>query len=199
MRAIFVLMFSSFLPAIHCRKHNDQPPPDNSYGLPNATQTGANIFACRINGNNWVLKKLSSYNVGTSWSTSNNRDTLAFWASGSPDTILSLIRFSINRKIQQGVTYRLNDTITAMATALKLNATCGPSSGYGGLQWGKAMDGFVAISKFSGTYSIPACCSHGDYDAKSIIAGTFGFVIAIPGCDSMKVTDGRFDINYSQY
>jgi len=157
------------------------------------------MFACRINGNNWILQKLNSYKLGTTYSTSNNRDTLAFWASGSPDTILNLIRFSIYSKIKQGITYRLNDTTKAMATTLKLNAACGPSSGYGGSQWSKVTDGSVTISKFSGTYSIPACCSHGDYDANSIIAGTFSFVIAIPGCDSIKVTDGRFDINYSQY
>lgn len=196
MRAIFILVFSSFFLAIHCRKHH-QPPPDNIYGLPNATQKGANMFACRVNGVNWILKK--QYQLRTSFHRTNSRDTFSFSSTGIPDSILDFITFSINSKIQQGASYRLNDTTIAMTTALRSQAACGPTSGYGGSQWSKAVDGTITISKFSGTYSIPACCTFGDYDANAIVAGTFNFVIAIPGCDSIKVTDGRFDINYSQY
>ncbi len=36
-----------------CKK-DTTPEADNTYGLPNASQTGANILACRINGKNWV-------------------------------------------------------------------------------------------------------------------------------------------------
>ena len=40
---LFLFSFSQ------CRK-NTGTPTDNPYGLPNATQTGANIFACRVSG-----------------------------------------------------------------------------------------------------------------------------------------------------
>jgi hypothetical protein len=38
-------------------------PPTTDNGLPLATQTGANIFACRVNGVNWIAKN-SIYNRG---------------------------------------------------------------------------------------------------------------------------------------
>ena len=159
MRALFILIISSFFLAINCRKHNQQPP-DNIYGLPNATQTGANMLACRVNGVNWILKK--QYNLRTSFRRTNSRDTFSFSSTGMPDSIFDLITFSINSKIQQGASYRLNDTTKAMTTALRFQAACGPTSGYGGAQWCKAVDGIISISKFSGAYSIPACCSVGD-------------------------------------
>jgi hypothetical protein len=37
----------------NCHK-NSNPAPDNPYGLPNATQTGAGVFAYRINGVNAI-------------------------------------------------------------------------------------------------------------------------------------------------
>jgi hypothetical protein len=198
MRTFIVLILSSFFLAIHCKKNN-QPPPDNPYGLPNATQTGANTFGCRVNGTNYVLEKLGGQYIRTSFLKSNNRDTLTFSVKGKPDNIFDLIGFTINSKIQQGATYRFNDTTKAIATTLKSFASCGVEVVLDIPQLSKAVDGFINISKFSGTYSIPPCCSRGDLDANAIIAGTFNFIIAIPGCDTIKVTDGRFDINYSNY
>jgi hypothetical protein len=37
-----------------CNKDDDGP--DNPYGLPNATESGANTFGCLINGEPWVAK-----------------------------------------------------------------------------------------------------------------------------------------------
>lgn len=178
-----------------CKKAKE-PPPDNPYGLPNATQTGANIFACRVNGKNWTVK---SRNLSTSYRRSNNRDTFSFGGLGLPDSILSLISISIKEKIREGASFRLNDTTNAFAATFRINALCGPTSGYGGAQWNNSSDGHLAITRFTGIYSIPSCCTYGSYDTNAIVAGTFNFVVAIPGCDSIKVTDGRFDINYSQY
>ena len=38
-----------------CHKEKN-PPPDNPYGLPNATEDGHGLFACRINGVNTIAK-----------------------------------------------------------------------------------------------------------------------------------------------
>lgn len=181
-----------------CRKHRTTPA-DNPYGLSNATQTGANIVGCRINGINWMLKKINSNNLHTSWSYSNDRLPLTIAASGTPTIIADQIAITINSEVREGATYSFKDTTQATASIFRLDAPCGATSGYGGAQWTKAIDGSVTITRHSGSYRVPTGYSHGDYDEQSIIAGVFNFVIAIPGCDSIKVTDGRFDINYSLY
>ena len=48
------IVFSSVLCFTQCRKHRTKPKPDNPYGLPNATQTGAGVFACLINGQKFI-------------------------------------------------------------------------------------------------------------------------------------------------
>lgn len=53
----FILAFAS------CKKEKHGPPPDNPYGLPNATTEGKNIFACRVNGQNWI-SETGIYNMG---------------------------------------------------------------------------------------------------------------------------------------
>ena len=96
---------------------------DNSYGLPNAIQTGANIFACRINDSNWITKA-SILNLGTSFFRSNNRDTLKLSGSGSLNRVLDVISFSVFDKIQTGKSYRLNDTTKAFVNTLVDKAIC---------------------------------------------------------------------------
>ena len=171
---------------------------DNPYGLPNATQTGANIFAFRVNDSNWITKS-SIYNLGTSFSSNNNRDTLRLSGSGSLNRALDVVSFLIFDRIQTGKSYRLNDPTKAFVNTLRLFASCGPTTGYGSAQWNKVTDGNLTITKFSGIYTVPSCCTYGTYDPCAIISGTFNFIISIPNCDTIKVTDGRFDINYSSY
>jgi hypothetical protein len=119
--------------------------------------------------------------------------------SGSSNRALEVITFSIFNRIETGKSYRLNDSTKALVNTLRLFADCGLISGYGDSQWNKAVDGTITITKFTGNYTVPGCCTVGNYEQNSIISGIFNFIIAIPNCDTIKVTDGRFDINYSQY
>jgi len=171
---------------------------DNPYGLPNATQTGSNIFACRVNDSNWITK-VSSSTLHSSFRTNNGRDTLGLSGSGSSNRLLETIAFSIFDRIQTGKSYRVNDSTKGLVNTFRLFANCGQTSGYGGAQWNKAADGTITITKFTGTYTVPSCCTYGTFERNSIISGTFNFIIPIPNCDTIKVTEGRFDINYSQY
>jgi hypothetical protein len=54
MRKITIYLLFTLLLAIACNKDDDGS--DNSYGLPNATQGGANTFGCLINGEPWVAE-----------------------------------------------------------------------------------------------------------------------------------------------
>jgi len=171
--------------------------------LPEATQTGANIFACRINGNNYIVPDPDGINLGTSYLTSKTRDTLGIGASGvftdKSNAPIDEIWIQIDTQVVAGNTYRLNNTAKASAYLSYVSFPCGAGGGYGGGAGFFAYDGYVTITRYSGTYSIPSCCDQGNYDANAIIAGTFNFIVAFPHCDTLRVTDGRFDINYSQY
>jgi len=171
---------------------------DNPYQLPNATQSGSNIFACRTNDSNWIAK-LSIYTLKTSFLTSNSRDTFSVAASGAINNILNTISISIFDKVKTGSTYNLTDTNKVRVNTLRLFAPCGPTVGYGGSQWNSAVSGKITITKFTGTYFVPSCCTYGTYEPNSIISGTFNMIIPIQGCDTIKIAHGRFDINYSQY
>jgi hypothetical protein len=59
-----------------CQKSN-KVPPDNPYGLPNATQEGDNIFACLVNGQTYI-----AYYDGVMTKASYINDTLGL--TGSP-------------------------------------------------------------------------------------------------------------------
>lgn len=195
-KSIILLALPFFLVSSKCNK-GAVAPADNPYGLPNATQTGANIFACRINDSNWIRSPFEDI-VGTSFHKSNGRDTFGIGAEGQSGLLTSM-GITIFERIKEGASYRLNDTTKAIVNMLRLFADCGPTVGYGGVQWNRAYDGNLTITHFSGTYTVPSCCSFGSYDPNSIVSGTFNFIIAIPNCDTLKVTDGRFDINYSQF
>jgi hypothetical protein len=61
---LFLLLFMIVSSSSLCKK-NQGPTPDNPYGLPNATQTGAMVFACRINGYSWNSKGYFPYINGS--------------------------------------------------------------------------------------------------------------------------------------
>jgi hypothetical protein len=172
---IFTLLLLS---CIACKKHK-QPGPDNSYGLPNATQTGANIFACLKNGEPWI-SKTTSYDMGA-----NISDT-SFGVGGrrSPSSISSEM-FSIgvtDDKIAQGSVYRLSDTARHFARYDGINVSCfTPTGGYGSVSV-KAYDGELKLTKVD--------------TIKKILSGTFWFNVKTDYCDTMKITEGRFDIRY---
>jgi hypothetical protein len=181
-----------------CKKTN-KTLADNAYGLPNATETGANIFACRVNDSNWIMPNAYLSEIGTSYSGSNNRDSLWFFARGASNFTFYSIRFSILGVIKTGSEFRLNDTTKTFADADAVFLNCKPSDTYGDHESLTAIDGNILFTKFSGTYNVPDCCSRGNYDPNAIISGKFNFTVVFPGCDTIRVTDGRFDINYSQF
>ena len=173
---------------------------DNPYGLPNATQTGVNMISCRINDSNWFSKE-SSFSLGTSFSRNNNRDTLYYFGSPTSNSysLLYNIRFQIFDRIKTGLVYLLNDSTKAIVTCERVSIGCDASATNGEFAWENAINGNITFTRFSGLYTVPTCCTHGSYDPNAIISGTFHFNLPFSNCDTIRVTDGRFDINYSNY
>ncbi len=157
-----------------CKKDKiTEPAPDNPYGLPNATQTGANIFACRVNGVSWI-SKTDIYNLGASISN----DTLNLGGGGG-GLLMNGLGFSI-KQIQQGQSYLLNTTIYPSGNVFITNAI------------NSCVSGTLNARTISGTLILTI------YDlTNKIVSGKFSCTIPIPQCDTLKITDGRFDIKYN--
>jgi hypothetical protein len=166
---IFIITSSSS----KCKK-NEGPPADNPYGLPNATQTGAMVFACRINGQSWNATRYFPYLDGKI----GNDTALAFANLGNSDFFLN-ITLTVCGNLHINQTYPLNDT-TKTRFYFSTDSTCLGISG-------NVVKVFIA----NGSVTLTRIDS-----VSKIISGIFAFNIPIPSCDSLQVTYGRFDINY---
>ncbi len=168
--------------------------PDDSNSLPPETQTGAGTFACKINGVVWKYKdpnyEVLSTKPKTSWSFDPNFFGGAFeidgvrYLDGQNETdLLTLFSDSIptyTEKIIEGKSrkfgLRYHDYINK-------NYLCEDiSSGPLGDSTNFFSAGKLVITKF-------------DKTAK-IVSGTFYCTIKQTGCDSLKISDGRFDLKY---
>ncbi|MBK0383654.1 hypothetical protein I5M32_11860 [Pedobacter sp. SD-b] len=173
-KSIFFLLVLSFLftTGMKCKKENNLDPD----GLPKATQTGANVFACKVNGENWISSK-SIYDIGGSI----RHDTLVVSGSNpSGETFFETYIIRINKFSNKKNQYQLIDTINYAEYAT--NKNCFKiSQGYG-VGSAKSTDGQIIFTKVD--------------TQKKILSGTFWFNIPTDYCDTLHITDGRFDIRY---
>lgn len=171
----------SFLPAtalalLLAQCHQDPPVPAKPEDLlPPATQTGAGTFGLLLNGQPWT--------PSGSFGPSNYRLIYDPTYAGGE---LEIRVYRINKTVDQ---YFLisGAPISKVGTYSIDNKTCGVyhNSGVSGPCYeysnapGLTGRGQLVISKLDLT--------------QNIIAGTFAFNLWQPGCDTVKVTKGRFD------
>ncbi len=169
------LIFTCFCFA-QCKKHIHTPTPDNPYGLPNATQTGAGVFACRINGVNAIAK--NDINSVGGW-MSKNRDTLSVGGIFRKVFFQQIAFGSLDKDREVKNVYPIEDS-TTMYFLFSTDSTC---------RGGGA--NVINIHQATGTVVFTKIDT-----VKTIVSGTFSCRIPIPDCDTLNVTDGRFDITY---
>jgi len=166
------IVFSVVFCLSQCRK--DNPKPDNPYGLPNATQWGAGIFACLINGQKYIAKRRPGYIDGTVIVG----DTLYVSAYSTQKFQYTSILIYIKNFTHETKDYSI-DSIN-IGVACYSDSTC---LGFAGSTTSFSKTGNIVITKFDTTHRI--------------VSGTFdGFTFPIPGCDTLYVTNGRFDYHY---
>lgn len=145
--------------------------------LPSATQTGANTFGCLLNGQPWTPRG------------SNGTDNYkviydAGYAGGSLD--IRAYRYppgqTDNQYIGMGGApiakpgiYSLDGTTAGVYYSSGIKGPCFEYYNAPGL----VMKGQLTVTRL-------------DLRA-GIVAGTFAFTLSQPGCDTVKVTQGRFD------
>jgi hypothetical protein len=175
------LLFTISILSFQCKKGN----PDSDKGLPPASQTGQDIFACRVNGEPWISER-GRPNLGGGFANGST-DSLVIYSKRKKEDKLTIERFFLylnGSYIKNIATYQLNDSLKKYALYLTLgdNQCITSSGGYGNPGERKSIDGKLNFTKV-------------DTEDK-IMAGTFEFTIVTDFCDTLKITDGRFDIKY---
>ena len=183
------IVLSCVLFFTRCTK--EPTPIDNGFGLPNATETGANTFGCLITG----IGPVDTPIVSTFISDNNPNDPLAAssgngaWVNGDTLTIAGFsqkgsyfksIQFTIIGDLQPNAIYTI-DSVTTIGTAVTYS-TCTGVSLY--TTTSIADSGTIQLTSFD--------------TVNKIVSGTFTCNFTFPSCDStIYATLGRFDYKYS--
>ena len=157
--------------------HRNDPSPAEQ--LPPATQTGANTFGCLLNGQPWT--------------PSGNDGRANYRITYDPEFVGGSLTIRVYRYI--GDTHKSQDFIIGGDNINRLATysfnSPSPYTAY-----------FFDTSKNSpcdSYYNNPGTTTKGQLNitrldlTQGIISGTFAFTLYQPGCDSVRVTQGRFD------
>lgn len=145
--------------------------------LPPATQEGKGTFGCLVNGKAWFTKSYT--NAGGAYQLGHLG---IYGIVDIPHLSMGIDLWDIiGRPILTTGSYSLLATAPHNASASVFKSlTCM----YGGSSSREdVLSGQLVISKLD--------------KSKYIVSGTFEFTIAHPGCDTLRITDGRFDIPYA--
>ena len=180
-----VLVFlSGLLLSASCKKHV-VPPQSELSKLPPATQTGANTFGCLVNG--------QAFLPGGSVVTSHLQCNYIYTAGGyhftvaadnktGNNVIKNVIIGTDSLMIAQGQTFAFKPFIAGNALALFISIdNSGNQNEYATTN---SVSGQLIITKLD--------------EVNQIVSGTFYFNAINSAKDTVKVTDGRFDMHYTR-
>ena len=177
-----LLLYLCLATLTQCSKcKNDPAPADPASQLPPATQTGANTFGCLVNGqpytpsgNNGRANYAVLYDPGFQGGSLQVRTYRYPESNSNKNQYLVVGGININR-VAKFLIGPGNDA-GAFFTDDYRTAPC---NDYDSSQAGTFSKGTLTITRL-------------DLQAH-IVSGTFEFVLTQPGCDTLKVTQGRFD------
>lgn len=140
--------------------------------LPPATQTGKSTFGCLVNGKAWV--------------TRTSTDALSFYQSGLLQVSAGIheterqqgMILAILSGVVEGLSYDLSND-----PQYEAQFSSRPSTGMCFYDDNNTLSGNLTITKLDQT--------------KLVVCGLFEFTTIVAGCDTIKVTDGRFDLLYA--
>lgn len=161
------------LTIVSCKKRKE--PEFDSNGLPKATQTGALVFACKINGENWISKKSTN-----SMRAAVVDDNVSVYGinDSAPNFLYEDLTLTVNGTSINKV-YRLNDPDKSYGRLISAKDCFSTTTRLG---IAKSSDGEILFTKIN--------------KATRIISGTFWCNIPTDKCGIIKITDGRFDLHF---
>jgi hypothetical protein len=167
------LLLAALLGLSQCKKND----PDPASQLPPATQTGANTFGCLLNGQPWLPggnDGTANYSVYYDYTYAQGTLSVATYrltGKGGDEQDLGLNSDSLRTT----GTYKLRAMGHHQASFINATTNCR----YYATDPGTYCQGTLTITRLD--------------RALGIVSGTFAFTLARPGCDTIKVTQGRFD------
>ena len=190
-----VLLFISTV-TTQCSKTSTNP--DDSNSLPPETQTGAGTFACKINGVVWKYNnpdyKFLDTRPHTNWSFDPNNKggdlevvALKYYDPSSSNSYDEIILFGADslNVFKEKILDKNSFNYGCRYEIIKpTNKQCGDFNSAG----------INDTNRIFGNYG-KITITRLDQSAK-IISGTFNCTIIETGCDTLKITEGRFDIKY---
>jgi hypothetical protein len=170
---------------VQCHKKDPDPakPEDQ---LPAATQTGARTFGCLLNGQPWTPSGFNGRpNIQVVYDPSFNGGNLDIRAYRYPSSLkqAQYIIFGGDQITKPG-TYPITTTTNP--------APPGPYTvAYADGNFPSPCDlyqGNRGVPQVGGQFTITRLDK-----SQGIVSGTFNFTLIQPGCDTIKITQGRFD------
>jgi hypothetical protein len=161
-------------------KREDPAPADQASQLPPATQTGANTFGCLVNGKPYTPQGrvgLGS-NFAVSYDPTFNGGDLIVSTYSAAGTANRQYLSVLGNHIKKAGNYQFSSSNEAGAF-FDDNTRTVSCDYYDSRNSGSFSKGAITITRL-------------DLQA-GVVAGTFAVSIAKPGCDTLKVTQGRFD------
>ncbi len=154
--------------------NNDQPPVENQLDLlPPPTQQGKFTFGCLVNDTAWVPR------------------TTSRMAAHYQEGILSILGEVNEKGREQNMQMVVVDTALLTNVAYDLTTFPNASAYFNWIIEGKGICWYEPQNTLSGTLTLTY------FDKFNyIVSGVFEFTIASKGCDTIRVTDGRFDMRY---
>lgn len=183
--SIALSVFSLILLSSSCKKHV-VPPQSELSKLPAATQTGANTFGCLVNGKAFIPG-------GSLFSGSHQQCNYIYTNGGYYFTILTTNQDYYNAVKQVQIE---TDSLTiseGQILILRRLSAGHANAGYAFIGANNNLNSYDTTDTNSGQLTITK------FDqVNQIVSGTFYFTAVNIAKDTVKVTDGRFDMHYTR-
>jgi len=173
-KPLAALLLAALLGLSQCKK-KDPAPVDQ---LPPATQTGANTFGCLVNGQAWTPKGnngTSNYSIVYDPGLNGGNFDLKTYRYPDASNDFQAITLDVSGNLQVG-TFSFCSPQSTRAAFNDIKTKCEWSSADSSSTYRRCTLIITRLDKQSG-----------------IVSGTFDFTLYKPGCDSVRVTAGRFD------
>jgi hypothetical protein len=184
MKILYFALLATVLLGAQCKKPKGEYPIDL---LPPETQTGANTFGCLVNGKAFVPRGPSLspilfcyYQYIVDNSSNGYYLGLAAKDNKNPEDVISVGIYTDSLALSEG-THLLGDNKKGnyFGKFVQVN-----SQGSKILYTSSRLPGSIVITKYD--------------PVKHILSGRFSFTVIADSGDSIRVTDGRFDVRYTR-
>jgi hypothetical protein len=148
-------------------------------GLPRATQEGKNTFGFLLNGQPWTPKGVrGTANLSIDYDPGYNKG------------IFEIVAYDFTSPISEQLTIGVRDSLNFMTSPITISLN--KESLYV-ISYSKLCDYFSTVNGVISSGSLTITSFN---KTTRIIAGVFNATLYRPGCDTIHITDGRFDMRF---